>query len=42
MVEIAAEQSQEADSSNLMSQGAEGRLFLSELFGQQCVIKERF
>ena len=25
-----------------MSQGAEGRLFLSELFGQRCVIKERF
>ena len=26
----------------LMSQGAEGRLFLSDLFGQRCVIKERF
>ena len=27
---------------SLISQGAEGRLFLSELFGQRCVIKERF
>jgi TP53 regulating kinase and related kinases len=25
-----------------MSQGAEGRLYLSELFGQPCVVKERF
>ena len=27
---------------NLIAQGAEGRVFLSELFGQQCIIKERF
>ena len=33
---------QQASEMNLMSQGAEGRLFLSELFGQPCVIKERF
>ena len=33
---------EEAPELNLMSQGAEGRLFLSELFGQPCVIKERF
>ena len=26
----------------VMSQGAEGRLFLSELWGNPCVIKERF
>ena len=26
----------------LMSQGAEGRLYLSELFGATCVVKERF
>ena len=26
----------------LLSQGAEGRLYLSELFGQRCVVKERF
>lgn len=26
----------------LMGQGAEGRLFLSDLFGQPCVVKERF
>ena len=25
-----------------MSQGAEGRLFLSDVFGQKCVVKERF
>lgn len=34
----------EANSSNgtLIQQGAEGRIFLSELFGQRCVVKERF
>ena len=26
----------------LIAQGAEGRVHLSELFGQQCIIKERF
>jgi len=26
----------------LISQGAEGRLYLTDLFGQQCVVKERF
>ena len=28
--------------SDLMSQGAEGRLFLTDLWGQPCVVKERF
>lgn len=35
----------EVDQSNeikLLGQGAEGRLYISELFGQPCVIKERF
>ena len=26
----------------LLSQGAEGRIYLSELFGAICVVKERF
>ena len=26
----------------VMSQGAEGRLFLTDLWGQPCVVKERF
>ena len=25
-----------------MSQGAEGRLYLSDVFGQRCIVKERF
>ena len=29
-------------SPQLLSQGAEGRLYLSELFGLRCVVKERF
>ncbi len=36
------ETSEAAPCLKLMSQGAEGRLYLSELFGQICVVKERF
>ena len=27
---------------SIMKQGAEGRLYLSEIFGMKCVVKERF
>ena len=30
------------EAKNLLAQGAEGRVFLSDLFGQPCCIKERF
>ena len=33
---------QDNSSVKLISQGAEGRIYVSELFGQKCLVKERF
>ena len=33
---------EELQKKQLLSQGAEGRLFLTEIFGLRCVVKERF
>ncbi len=27
---------------HIMKQGAEGRIYISEIFGMKCVVKERF
>ena len=31
-----------AEQQNIICQGAEGRIFLSDLWGKPCIIKERF